>query len=155
MKLTVLRLFDDGDSTIGALFIDGVFECFTLEDEYRRVKVKGETRIPAGEYKITLRTEGGFHSRYVAKYGSEFHKGMLWVRDVPGFEYILIHTGNTDEHTAGCLLVGNTAEKRGFTGDSGGAYVKLYPKVRDELIKGNEVKIHYVDIDRNFDVILT
>ena len=49
------------------------------------------------------------------------HKGMLWVRDVPGFEYILIHTGNTDEHTAGCLIVGdsqqnNTIKSDGFVG---------------------------------------
>ena len=51
------------------------------------------------------------------------HKGMLWVRDVPGFEYILIHTGNTDEHTSGCLIVGdsqenNTIIKDGFVGKS-------------------------------------
>jgi hypothetical protein len=85
--------------------------------KHRDVKVKGETRIPAGRYQVTLRTEGGFHSKYSEKYG-EMHKGMLWVRDVPGFEYILIHTGNTDEHTAGCLLVGNTSDLKGFVGSS-------------------------------------
>ena len=91
MKLDVIRFQYGADATNSLLFIDGEFECYGLEDEYRDVKVMHETCIPEGEYKIELRTEGGFHSRYVAKYG-DFHKGMLWLQDVPGFTYILIHT---------------------------------------------------------------
>ena len=107
MKYEVLRISSGKDSTSGLLFeIDrgkGTFLAYTLEDEQRDVKVWGETRIPAGTYKLKLRTEGGFHSRYLAKYSADFHKGMIWVQDVPGFEYILWHTGNTDEHTAGIV----------------------------------------------------
>ena len=103
MELEVLRFSSQEDSTSGLLFEIGdlgrKFLCYTLEDERRALKVKGETRVPAGTYKIKLRKEGGFHSRYSKKYGS-MHKGMLWLQDVPGFEWILIHTGNTDEHTA-------------------------------------------------------
>ena len=98
MELEVLRFSSQKDSTNGILFdvTEGrKFLSYTLEDEYRKEKVAGETRIPAGTYKITLRTTGGFHGRYEKKYG-QMHKGMLWVRDVPNFEYILIHTGNTD-----------------------------------------------------------
>ena len=80
-----------------------------LEDEYRDGKVMGETCIPEGTYDVKPRTEGGFHNRYTAKYG-DFHKGMLHVQDVPNFEFILIHTGNTDEHTAGRLLLGETSQ---------------------------------------------
>ena len=93
-------------------------------------KIKGETRIPAGTYNIGVRTVGGFHSRYVKKYG-DLHQGMLHVLDVPGFEYILIHTGNTDEHTMGCLLVGTTrSEKVGDmkVGASVSAYKKILPQ---------------------------
>ena len=107
MKLKVIRYHSTEDYTLGMLLnvSKGVeFLAYTLEDEHRDVKVKGETRIPAGRYQVTLRTEGGFHSKYSEKY-KEMHKGMLWLRDVPGFEYILIHTGNTDEHTAGCLFI--------------------------------------------------
>ena len=110
MKLRVVRYNSSDDFTLGMLLDETNgkhFLCYTLEDEHRDEKVMHETRIPAGTYKITLRTVGGFHSRYAKKYG-DMHKGMLWVRDVPGFEYILIHTGNTDEHTSGCLLVGST-----------------------------------------------
>jgi hypothetical protein len=154
MKLEVLRFSSQEDSTNGILFdvTEGrEFLCYTLEDEYQENKVKGETRVPAGTYKITLRTVGGFHSRYKAKYG-EFHKGMLWVRDVPGFEYILIHTGNTDEHTAGCLLVGdsqqnNVIKSNGFIGSSVNAYKRIYPGIARALEAGEEVTITYTDYD--------
>ena len=71
------------------------------------------------------------------------HKGMLWVRDVPGFEYILIHTGNTDEHTAGCLLVGNSSDIKGFIGSSVNAYKNIYPAIAQALEDGEEVTITY------------
>jgi hypothetical protein len=154
MDLEVLRFSSQKDSTNGLLFdvTDGRrFLCYTLEDEYREEKEYGETRIPAGKYRITLRKVGGFHGRYLKKYG-EMHKGMLWVRDVPNFEYILIHTGNTDEHTAGCLLLGNTqqanfGDSNGFVGSSVDAYKRVYPPIAEALEKGEEVKITYIDFD--------
>jgi len=154
MKLEVLRFSSEKDSTNGLLFdvSDGrSFLCYTLEDEHRDKKVMAETRIPAGTYRITLRTTGGFHGRYLKKYGS-MHKGMLWVRDVPNFEYILIHTGNTDEHTAGCLIVGdsqqtNFGESDGFIGSSTQAYKRIYPPIAAALEAGEEVTITYIDFD--------
>jgi len=153
MKLEVLRFSSQADDTLGMLFdvTNGrKFLAFTIEDEFRLEKVKGETRVPAGTYKIKLRKEGGFHGKYVAKYGA-MHKGMLHVQDVPGFEFILIHTGNTDEHTDGCLLVGNTSQqnvtKSGFIGESGDAYMRIYPPIAAVLEKGEEVTITYIDYD--------
>ena len=148
MDLTFIRYHSTNDYTLGML-IDSTnneknFLAYTLEDEHRDVKVKGETRIPEGLYNITLRKEGGFDSRYKKKYG-EMHKGMLWVRDVPGFEYILIHTGNTDEHTAGCLLVGNTSDLKGFVGSSTSAYKRIYPAIAEALQHGEAVTIEYID----------
>tara|TARA_R100000781_G_C4024676_1_gene108399 strand:+ start:90 stop:560 length:471 start_codon:yes stop_codon:yes gene_type:complete len=154
MKLKVLRFSSQEDSTSGLLFLEkesGLeFLCYTLEDEYRDSKVRGETRVPAGVYKIQLRQEGGFHQRYSRKYGS-MHKGMLHVTDVPGFEYILIHTGNTDEHTAGCLLIGDSQEnnaiiKDGFVGKSTNAYKRIYPYIA-EAIQREGVIIEYIDLD--------
>ena len=77
---------------------------------------------------------------------------MLWVRDVPNFEYILIHCGNTDEHTAGCLLVGVSQENNqiktdGFIGKSSQAYERVYPPIAEAIEKGEEVLITYVDYD--------
>ena len=110
-----------------------------------------ETRIPSGTYNILLRKEGGFHARYTKKYGS-MHKGMLHVQDVPNFQWILIHTGNTDEHTAGCLILGDSQEnnilvKDGFIGRSTQAYKRVYPIIASALESGEEVTIEYIDLD--------
>ena len=154
MKLKVIRYSSQKDSTNGALFVENDdlsldFLCYTLEDEYRKEKIRSETRIPSGEYKIKLRKEGGFHAKYSKRF-SEIHIGMLHIIDVPNFEYILIHCGNTDEHTAGCLLVGDSQEnnilkKDGFIGSSTQAYKRIYPKISSKLEKGEKVTIEYVD----------
>jgi hypothetical protein len=163
MKLEVLRISSGADSTSGLLFlledhcneVDGSFTertflCYTLEDEQRDKKVYGETRIPEGTYKMGFRKVGGYTQRYAKKF-PDFHKGMLHVLDVPNFEYILIHCGNTDEHTAGCLLVGDSQEnnqikKDGFIGRSTQAYTRIYPKIAQALEDGEEVTITYKDL---------
>ena len=153
-SLEVLRYSSGADSTLGLLSEVGPdgreFLAYTLEDEFREEKVSAETRIPEGTYNITLRTVGGFHGRYDAKFG-DWHKGMLWVRDVPGFEYILIHTGNTDEHTMGCLLVADSSQqnitKDGFIGASTSAYKRIYPELAQWLLDGNILTINYIDYD--------
>ena len=150
MKLQVVRTQLGKDATNGLLFIDGIFECYTLEDQYQAVKVMHETCIPEGTYEIKFRTVGGFDKKYKAKY-PELHRGMLWIQDVPGFEYILIHQGNTDEHTSGCLIVGDSQQDldvnfNGMVGSSANAYKKLYPKVSAQLLAGNEVTIEYSKI---------
>tara|TARA_R110002049_G_scaffold277038_2_gene455343 strand:+ start:861 stop:1322 length:462 start_codon:yes stop_codon:yes gene_type:complete len=153
MKLQVLRFSSESDSTNGLLFdiTEGVkFLAYTLEDERREEKVMSETRIPAGTYEVKLRTEGGHHNKYSSRYGS-MHKGMLWLQDVPNFKWILIHCGNTDEHTAGCLLVGDSQEnnqikENGFIGSSSNAYKRIYPSIA-EAVENEKVTIEYIDID--------
>jgi len=158
MKLDVVRTQFGADATNGMLFIDGVFECYTLEDEVRDVKVMHETAIPLGEYEIKYRTVGGWFTRekarYDKKFGAGWFKGMLELQDVPNFTYVLIHSGNTDESTSACLLLGNTQQdldmgKDGFIGSSRLAYESFYPKMRDALDAGEKVTIRYSNI--NFD----
>ena len=155
MKLTVVRTQFGTDATNGMLFIDGIFECYTLEDQYQAVKVMHETCIPEGTYDIKFRTVGGFHEKYKKRYGND-HYGMLHLQDVPNFTYILIHAGNTDEHTSGCLIVGETQQDLdisddGFIGHSGKAYLKLYNKVAKQLLQGKEVSIEYTTINNLLD----
>ena len=163
MELEVIRISSGTDSTNGILLesieqgneIDGCwrqrkFLAYTLEDEKRDKKVLGETRIPEGTYKMGLRKTGGYHARYSKRF-PHIHIGMLHVLDVPGFEYILIHCGNTDEHTAGCLLVGDSQEnnqitKDGFIGKSTQAYKRIYSRIAEAIDCGEEVKITYKTI---------
>lgn len=106
MKLKVVRDNLTTSSTIGKLYIDDVFECYTLEDVDRKlesvtvavaknIKVKSETTIPAGVYKV------------VKRYSPRFKTITPYILDVPNFEYILIHWGNTSDDTDGCILVGD------------------------------------------------
>ena len=154
MKLEVLRFSSGKDSTNGILFDctrGREFLCYTLEDQYQTKKVMQETRIPAGEYEIKYRKEGGFHKRYNERY-PDIHRGMLHVTNVPDFKWILIHVGNTDEHIAGCLLLGDTQENNqiktnGFIGKSSQAYVRVYDKIANVLDMGEKVTITYYDFD--------
>ena len=155
VKLTVVRTQFGTDATNGMLFIDGIFECYTLEDQYQAVKVMHETCIPEGTYDIKFRTVGGFHEKYKKRYGND-HYGMLHLQDVPNFTYILIHAGNTDEHTSGCLIVGETQQDLdisddGFIGHSGKAYLKLYNKVAKQLLQNKSVTIEYTTINKLLD----
>lgn len=150
MEILVRRVLANEDTTIGVCFIDGVEFCFMLEDEYREDKVPGETRIPQGRYEIRLRNEGGMTKRYAQKFGSK-HKGMLWLQDVPGFEWIYIHIGNTDDHSSGCLLCGFGAEIKPFgkwrTTNSTDAYLMLSSLVYEAIEDGDQVWITIQDED--------
>lgn len=119
----------NGNASLGRLFLNGKFLCDTLEDEYRDVKVYAETRIPAGSFQVKLINSPKFTPRY----GHE----MLWVTNVPKFEGILIHPGNTDKNTAGCILLGKRDEKTVTITNSmeiyKATYGKLAPLVKDGL----------------------
>ncbi|MGI9335736.1 MAG: DUF5675 family protein [Gammaproteobacteria bacterium] len=149
MLITVERFTGDDDTTLSRVLVDGAFCCFGLEDEYRDQKLAGETRIPAGTYPVRVRQVGGFHWRYARRF-QRTHRGMLHVCEVPEFEYILVHCGNTDDDTAGCLLVGAgaMAEPGGMSlMSSVRAYLRFYALVIDAAMAGALV-IEYLDNDR-------
>lgn len=157
MELKLERYSDNANSTLGLLFIDGKFECYTLEDEYRPIekKVYSETRIPAGQYSITLATVGTLCERYKnSQYPAikESYRGILLLKNVPSFTGICIHAGNTEKDTAGCILVGDSVNNNqttpGFLGDSVSAYVRMYKKVV-RAMGDQSVKISVIDNDRN------
>ena len=152
MKITVKRSASDKESTASFVFIDQQFQCFGLEDEHRTEKVWGETRIPAGTYSVELRTEGGFHQRYSKRF-RHTHQGMLHIVGVPNFKYVLIHIGNTDDDTAGCLLLGKTLINNGVfvLQNSTMAYADLYNKVW-QAAKDGELTIEFIDDDLTTEV---
>lgn len=163
MNLELLRFSSEEDSTSGILSKineDGSkdFLAYTVEDPYRLKKIKHITRFADGRYQIKFRSEGGFHSRYLTRYGSEFHKGMLELQNVKGysgedFTYILIHSGNSASSSSGCVIIGddqqnNQIKKGGWVGSSRNNYLRTYPIIRDALLNGEEVWINVIDYDR-------
>lgn len=94
MKIAIKRLHKTENSTIGELTIDGKFECYTLEDKERDVKIKGETAIPSGTYKVIINQS------------NRFKRLLPLLIAVPNFEGVRIHAGNSNHDTEGCILVG-------------------------------------------------
>lgn len=154
MHLELKRFHDDGDTTFGVFYIDGVAQCFMVEDQKQTKKVWGEMRIPEGTYMVSLRISGGFHQRYSKKFPT-MHDGMLCIHNAPNwkiiqsgvtFQYVLIHIGNDDDDTAGCLLPNDTATFSTMRGaGSTQAYKKIYPIIRDAIQRGKQVKITITD----------
>lgn len=138
MKLTLQRLPSEGGATLGKLFIDGVFASHTLEDEVRELpgvpvaawKIKGATAIPSGSYRVTLEPS--------ARFGPD----TLTLHDVPGFQYIRMHAGNTSADTEGCVLLGMQASATTLIGGTSRPAVALVKsRVAMALDAGEEVWI--------------
>ena len=156
MEFEALRISSGAESTLGALFefttyangqVTRSFQCYVLEDQFNEPKIPGETRIPPGRYQILTREEGGMYPRYTQRF--PWHKGMLWLQDVPGFTYVYIHVGNTDDDSEGCLLVGDGQSTNvgddGMVTHSVNAYRRLYQKILAALESGENVFITIED----------
>ena len=159
MKIELYRYSSQKDSTLGLLFLvddenKKEFLCYSLEDEKRTKKVYGETRIPSGQYWIEYRTKGGYHKRYSERFRN-IHRGMLEITNVHNssmsFSNILIHCGNTDDDTAGCLLVGDVCTqnvtKNGLLGQSSNCYKRIYKKISDLLDTQKKLIIKIINFE--------
>lgn len=129
MEITLERTKSTKTSTLGRLSVNGVAECFVLEDTDRglqqdmplaeivKKKVYGQTAIPEGRYEIAI------------TWSNRFKKYLPLLLNVPGFEGIRIHAGNTAEHTHGCLLPGTLPAENKVL-NSGKAFVSLFAKLK-------------------------
>jgi hypothetical protein len=117
MQITVKRLHKTNTSTIGELLIDGIFQCYTLEDTERPVKIKNETAIPKGTYKVIINQS------------NRFKRLLPLLLNVPNYEGVRIHSGNTNHDTEGCILVGQTRGDN-YVGQSRKAFDKLFKKMQ-------------------------
>lgn len=140
MEIKVKRITPiDYPYTIGKMYIDGDYFCDTLEDRVRdlnkngkfdngEVKVAGETAIPYGRYQV------------VVNMSPRFKRELPRLLNVPNFEGILIHRGNTDKDSSGCILVGENKVK-GKVINSTPYEQKLVSTLKDVQNKGEEIWI--------------
>lgn len=118
-------------------------EYFTLEDPIRKNKIPGDTAIPEGTYTLLMRKSGGMHARYAQRYGAR-HRGMLWLQNVPNFEWVYLHIGNTTADTEGCILVGDSADLGGeapVLTQSVKGYFRLYDKLAGPVLADEHIQI--------------
>lgn len=134
MKLTLKRIALRSTYTIGRLYVDGNYFCDTLEDTVRDLnkngkfdngekKIKGKTAIPYGTYEIKW------------TYSPRFKKYTPQLMNMPSFEGIRIHSGNSSTDTEGCLLLGEN-KKVGMVLNSRATINKFYPLIKKACSKG-------------------
>lgn len=119
MKVEIKRHWFTEKSTTGVMIVDGTTFCFTLEDVARAegVKISKATAIPAGEYRLII------------DHSARFNCDMPKLLEVPNFEGIRIHSGNTDKDTEGCILVGFNRGPDGIW-DSREAFKALFERLK-------------------------
>lgn len=136
MILTVRRDLFNAKQTLGRLFIDGKFETYTLEDTVREIemmpvalwKIPNETAIPRGKYDVVI------------NWSAHFGKFMPLLLDVPGFDGVRIHSGNTELDTEGCILVGDIRFGT-YIGASRIAAVRVQSKIQAAIDRKESVQI--------------
>lgn len=139
MKLKLVRKNGTAGFTEGRLYIDDVFECFTVEDEDRKletggIKIKEKTAIPRGTYNITI------------SMSNRFKKFLIEVLEVEQFSGIRMHSGNSSKDTEGCIIVGsiNNKDDDDWVGASKVAYERLHKKVKTALSNKEKVTLEVI-----------
>lgn len=119
MLIEVKRFEFKDTYTVGKMYIDNIYECYTLEDVVRKgAKVNGQTAIPTGTYNLII------------NHSNRFNRDLPLLENVPNFTGVRIHAGNTSAHTEGCILVGATWSGKDFIGNSRVAFNKLFEKLK-------------------------
>jgi len=135
MKMKLVRNKGTAEFTEGKLYVDGEFECFTVEDAIRvGTKVYGKTAIPPGTYNIVMTPS------------NRFKKILPEIQNVPGFTGVRIHAGNDSGDTEGCIIVGaiNTSDNDDWVGSSVVAMKRLLPQIVDALALKEKVTLEIV-----------
>lgn len=154
MRLVLERKWRKQTYTIGNLYIDGTWFCNTCEDKdrglkqtdmlwtIRRKKVANETAIPTGTYTVTMDVVSPKYSK-VEWYRRLCGGKMPRILNVPGFDGILIHVGNTALDSSGCILVGRNT-KNGMVTSSRDTFSALYAKLKAAHDRGEKITIEIV-----------
>ena len=142
MELKLKRIALRDTYTIGELYVDNHLFCDTCEDKVRDIehegKVYGKTAIPYGRYEITIKVQS---PKYSQRASYAWCKGYLpRLLNVPHFDGILIHSGNTAEDSAGCILVGENKVK-GKVVNSMKTLTRLYSILKSASDSGDKIWI--------------
>ena len=131
MESKIIRVAQGNESTLSQLYINGIFQCYLLEDKIREVKIASQTAIPKGIFSLKLNTYGAKNVEYKKAF-RKLHEGMIEITGLPNFSFVYIHTGNIIKDTAGCPLCGfgfSFVDGNYQVSQSVAAYKMIYPKL--------------------------
>ena len=139
MEIKIVRQKGTAGFTEGKLYVNGVFECYTIEDADRRLeaggtKVQNKTAIPKGVYNIII------------SMSNRFKKLLPEILSVNGFEGVRMHSGNSSKDTEGCIIVGSINDRNDddWVGGSKVAMDRLLPKMKKVIAKGEKITLEIV-----------
>ena len=147
--LTVLRYLDDGETSLGLLFLRDKFFAYTLEDTFRAEKVKSKTRVPSGSYNLAFYEQDTDLTRKY-RINRPWFKYHLEIKGIPNFQNVYIHIGNTHQDTAGCLLIADGVHAYGpekMILQSRIAFERFYKTISALLQSGEKVTIRILNED--------
>lgn len=147
--ITVLRYIDDGQTTLGLMFLQGKFFAYTLEDTHQDEKIHGNTRIPQGVYPLELnRNLTGLTQTYRNRFSwFDFH---VEIKNIPNFSLVYIHIGNNHVDTMGCILIAdgvNAADSQKMITHSRLAFERFYKTLHPLLNSNRKLTIQLLDED--------
>lgn len=128
MKILLRRFQRSDAATIGRIYVDSQMVCYSLEDAVRDVKIYGETAIPDGTYKV------------IVTFSPHFQRNLPLLVDVPNYEGVRIHPGNTAADTEGCILPG-TSFGQDIVYNSRAAFELLFSKIKNATDANDDIWI--------------
>ena len=148
VTLTLLRYLDDGETTIGLLYVNDAFYCYTLEDTFQKVKIAGSTRIPAGRYAIKFREE---ETELTQEYRTRYPEWFVYhleLQNVPQFSAVYIHNGGDHTDTEGCILVSDSIsveDENTYLTNSRTTFKRLYVFLQQQMTESKKIFIDIKD----------
>lgn len=148
-ELTLLRYLDDGNTSLGLLYLGKQFFCYTLEDTHRDEKLPGGTRIPEGTYPLSInRSLTNLTKKYRSRFPwFEYH---IEIDGIPNYDLVYIHIGNSHQDTRGCLLIAdgvNTGSGEKMVTHSRRAFERFYKKIYPKIASQENLEIKILNED--------
>jgi hypothetical protein len=145
--ITVLRYADDGNTSLGLMFVNKVFFAYTLEDTHSELKIPGNTRIPEGHYRLGIKKENTpLTQRYRNRF--DWFSNHIEIEGIPNYDLVYIHIGNTHKDTKGCLLIAdgvNAANREKMILQSQKAYERFYKIIYPRIVNNEPLAINILD----------
>lgn len=148
-ELTLLRYLDDGNTSLGLLYLGKQFFCYTLEDTHRDEKVPAGTRIPEGRYPLSFNpTLTDLTKKYRSRFSwFDYH---IEINNIPNYDLVYLHIGNSHQDTRGCILLAdgvNTGSSEKMVTHSQRAFERFYKAVYPKISSQENLEIKILNED--------